>query len=81
MLTFSQASLRAKPPPSRKMTPQASLVSTSFQLMREGEFSGLLLKDWNGQNLKDVGIAKATSTICGRFKKRFLVEVPLNMKI
>jgi hypothetical protein len=25
---------------------------------------GTWLNDWNGQNLKDVGKAKATSTIC-----------------
>ena len=49
---FVQASLTAKPPPKRIMTPQGSLVSIVFQLINEGEDSGILLKDWKGQNLQ-----------------------------
>ena len=44
-----EALARAKPPPSRKMTPQHILVSMSLQVIREGEFWRLWLMGLKGQ--------------------------------
>ena len=46
---FWEASARAKPPPSRKMTPQHILVSMSRQVMREGELVMFLVQGEKGQ--------------------------------
>lgn len=62
-LTFSQASLSASPPPKRKMMPQGSFVSTSFQSIKDGEVSWFERTERKGQKLKVVGNAKATKTI------------------
>ena len=46
-----QASERANPPPRKSKTPQGIFFSTIFQVTSEGEFFGIPLNDWNGQNL------------------------------
>ena len=46
---FCEASARANPPPSRKMTPQHILVSISLQVIREGELVMFLVQGENGQ--------------------------------
>ena len=46
---FWDASARAKPPPSRKMTPQHILVSISLHVIRDGEFVMFRDQGLNGQ--------------------------------
>ena len=58
-----QASERANPPPSKRITPHGSFFSISSHDTRDGDFAEGSFRDWKGQNLYWVGNAKMTMTM------------------